>query len=129
MANTVSDQVWTSLSGMTTSQPLFPLAQATLGASLFQTGFHNTSNNDLSKFSTGDYINPDTTSGQTLADFAKFSQAQTREAGTAGSSSGPPPPPPPLWAPRLRTSISTGKMNTCSTTLASLPSSNDPADA
>ena len=84
VANTVSDQVWTSLSGMTTSQPLFPLAQATLGASLFQTGFHNTSNNDLSKFSTGDYINPDTTSGQTLADFAKFSQAQTREAGIYG---------------------------------------------
>jgi len=84
VANTVSDQVWTSLSGMATSQPLFPLAQATLGASLFQTGFHNTSNNDLSKFSTGDYINPDTTSGQTLADFAKFSQAQTREAGIYG---------------------------------------------
>jgi hypothetical protein len=84
VANTVSDQVWTSLSGIATSQPLSPLAQAALGASLFQTAFHTTSNNDLSKFSTGDYINPDTTSGQTLADFAKFSQAQTREAGIYG---------------------------------------------
>ena len=84
VANTVSDQVWTSLSGIATSQPLSPLAQAALGASLFQTAFHNTSNSDLSKFSTGDYINPDTTTGQGLADFAKFSQAQTREAGIYG---------------------------------------------
>jgi len=84
VANTVSDQVWTSLFGIATSQPLSPLAQAALGASLFQTAFHTTSNNDLSKFSTGDYMNPDTTTGQTLADFAKFSQAQTREAGIYG---------------------------------------------
>ncbi len=81
VANTVSDQVWTSLFGIATSQPLSPLAQAALGASLFQTAFHTTSNNDLSKFSTGDYMNPDTTTGQALADFAKFSQAQTRKAG------------------------------------------------
>jgi hypothetical protein len=84
VANTVSDQVWTSLFGIATSQPLSPLAQAALGASLFQTAFHTTSNNDLSKFSTGDYMNPDTTTGQALADFAKFSQAQTREAGIYG---------------------------------------------
>ena len=80
LSNTVSDRVWTTLSGMATNHPLFPLTQATLGASLFQTAFHNTTNSDLSKFSTGDYINPDITTGQTLADFAKFSQAQTRFA-------------------------------------------------
>jgi hypothetical protein len=81
VANTISDRVWTSLSDIATSQPLSALAQAALGASLFQTAFHTTSNNDLSKFSTGDYMNPDTGTGQTLADFAKFSQAQTRQAG------------------------------------------------
>lgn len=80
-ANTISDRVCSALSAISDSQPLAPLSRATLGASLFQTGFHTSSNNDLSKFSTGDYMNPDTGTGQTLADFAKFSQAQTRQAG------------------------------------------------
>ena len=80
-ANTISDRVCSALSAIGDSQPLASLSRATLGASLFQTAFHTTSNNDLSKFSTGDYMNPDTGTGQTLADFAKFSQAQTRQAG------------------------------------------------
>ena len=80
-ANTISDRVCSAISAIEDSQPLASLSRATLGASLFQTAFHTTSNNDLSKFSTGDYMNPDTGTGQTLADFAKFSQAQTRQAG------------------------------------------------
>ncbi len=80
-ANTISDRVCSAISAIGDSQPLAPLSRATLGASLFQTAFHTTSNNDLGKFSTGDYMNPDTGTGQTLADFAKFSQAQTRQAG------------------------------------------------
>ena len=80
-ANTISDRVCSAISAIDDSQSLASLSRATLGASLFQTAFHTTSNNDLSKFSTGDYMNPDAGTGQTLADFAKFSQAQTRQAG------------------------------------------------
>src|SRR5205823_4637961 len=58
---------------------LVSLARATLHASEFETAFHNQVNNDLSKFSTGGYINPDTTF-QNLAGFSKFAQSQTREA-------------------------------------------------
>ena len=82
--NTISDRVWTSLSGIETNRPWSLLARATLGASLFQTAFHNTGTTDLSKFSTGDYMNPDAGTGQTLADFARISQAQTREAALYG---------------------------------------------
>ncbi len=55
------------------------LAHATLGASLFITAFHEQTNNDLSKFSTGAYISPDT-DYKGLAGFAAIAQAQTRNA-------------------------------------------------
>ncbi len=58
---------------------LFALARATFHASEFETAFHNQTNNDLSKFSTGAYINPDTTN-QFLSGFSKIAQAQTRES-------------------------------------------------
>ena len=67
------NDVATSLSGLN------KLAHATLGASLFVTAFHEQTNNDLSKFSTGAYISPDTDS-KGLAGFAAISQAQTRNA-------------------------------------------------
>ncbi len=55
------------------------LARAVLHSSTFITGFHNQSAPDLRKFSTGAYLAPDT-SFNTLADFARISQAQTRHA-------------------------------------------------
>ncbi len=60
------------------------VAAAVIGGAMFQTAFHNTTNNDLSKFSTGDYIYPDNDSGQTLADFARNTQAQARFANIYG---------------------------------------------
>lgn len=56
------------------------VAAAVIHGSMFQTAFHNTTNNDLSKFSTGEYIYPDTDTGQKLADFARNTQAQARFA-------------------------------------------------
>ena len=57
------------------------LAQITLGASMFQTAFHfPATSTDLTKYSTGEYINPASQTGQTMADFARISQAQTRFA-------------------------------------------------
>jgi len=73
---------WNSVVGIVptaATNGLFALARATLHASEFETAFHNQANNDLSKFSTGAYINPDA-SNQTLAGFAKNAQAQTRKA-------------------------------------------------
>jgi hypothetical protein len=82
-----SQSAWLAASGIpstiansTSKNPVRTLAQATLHAAMFQTAFHNTPAGDLSKFSTGDYINPDNGTGQTLADFARFSQSQARFA-------------------------------------------------
>lgn len=55
------------------------LGRAAMHATSFQSAFHNEDNNNLSKFSTGDYIYPDT-SDDTLADFAAHAQAMTRQA-------------------------------------------------
>jgi hypothetical protein len=51
---------------------------------MFQTAFHNSTNADLSKYSTGDYISVDNGVGQTLADFARNTQSQTRFANIYG---------------------------------------------
>jgi hypothetical protein len=82
-----SQSAWLAASGIpstiansTSKNPVRTLAQATLHAAMFQTAFHNTPAGDLSKFSTGDYIKPDNGTGQTLADFARFSQSQARFA-------------------------------------------------
>jgi hypothetical protein len=64
----------------TTTPALRNLASTVLGASLFQTAFHNTPAGDLSKFSTGVYIYPDNAGNQTLAPFARHAQSQTRFA-------------------------------------------------
>ena len=55
------------------------LARSVKHASTFQTAFHNQQNNDLRKFSTGDYINPDT-DFNTLAFFSKNAQSQSRKS-------------------------------------------------
>ena len=64
----------------TTTPALRTLASGVLGASLFQTAFHNTPGGNLQKFSTGDYIYPDNAGNQTLAPFARHSQSQARFA-------------------------------------------------
>ena len=73
----VSD-AWDRVSAIADTD-LKALAGAVYHASTFETAFHNNSNNDLSKFSTGDYVNPDT-DFNTLAEFSRESQAQTRKA-------------------------------------------------
>jgi hypothetical protein len=58
-----------------------------IGGAMFQTAFYLPNTNqttDLSKFSTGDYINPASLNNQTIADFAKNSQGQTRFANVFG---------------------------------------------
>lgn len=74
-----ANDAWNAVSQVYRSN-LQDVARAVLGGAMFQTAFHNTTNNDLSKFSTGDYINPDTGAGQTLADFARNTQGQARFA-------------------------------------------------
>jgi len=75
-----ADTAWRSSTNLPTPG-LKTLAQATLGASMFQTAFHfPSSSTDLRKFSTGDYINPAPQTGQFLADFARFTQSQARFA-------------------------------------------------
>jgi hypothetical protein len=63
-----------------TQPSLRTVADSVLHGSMFLTAFHTTSNNDLSKFSTGEYIVPDSGVGQTLASFARHSQSQARYA-------------------------------------------------
>ncbi len=73
---------WQSVSGLAanaSNSELISLARATIHAAEFETAFHNQTANDLSKYSTGAYINPDT-SFQNLAGFSKIAQSQTREA-------------------------------------------------
>ena len=55
------------------------LAGEVLHASVFETAFHNESNHDLSRWSFGGYIN-EASDYQTLVDFAKNAQNQTRLA-------------------------------------------------
>ena len=69
---------WFAVSGIAESN-LQHLARATIHASVFETAFHEEDNNNLSKFSTGDYIYPDQ-SFDNLIGFAKVAQSQTRFA-------------------------------------------------
>ena len=78
-----ADQAWRAVRNVNgVSQPgLRNLADSTLHAAMFLSGFHSTTNTtDLTKFSTGVYINPNNGSGQTLAPFARHSQSQARFA-------------------------------------------------
>ncbi|MBA3608473.1 MAG: hypothetical protein H0W43_08215 [Chthoniobacterales bacterium] len=78
----IVNTAWSSVSGIAPGPAtigLTTLARAALHASAFETAFHDNVNNDLSKFSTGAYIYPDT-SFQNLAGFSKASQAHTRDA-------------------------------------------------
>ncbi len=82
VAGGVADSAWSAVVGIPVNAPnvgLLTLARATAHASVFETAFHDQTNNDLSKFSTGTYIYPDSTF-QNLAGFSKAAQAQTRTA-------------------------------------------------
>lgn len=58
---------------------LLKLARGTAHAAAFITGFHDQTGNDLTKYSTGAYLNPDTVF-QNLSDFTKYAQSQMRNA-------------------------------------------------
>ncbi len=78
----VAHAAWSAVAGFVPTPAnidLYALARSVLHAAQFETAFHDQTNNDLSKFSTGAYINPDT-SFQSLASFSKTAQAQTRFA-------------------------------------------------
>lgn len=74
----IVNDAWNQVAAATTGAPS-SLGRATIGSSMFVTGFHNQSNSDLQKYSTGDYIYPDT-SYNTLADFSRRAQSATRHA-------------------------------------------------
>jgi len=76
----IVSSAWTQVAGMNTASPLGKLARGTAHAATFVTAFHDQSNNDLSKFSTGTYIYPDTDPNKTLAGFAKNAHSQFRFA-------------------------------------------------
>ena len=57
-ASGVAYDAWIKVQSMSSTDSLLKLARGIYHASLFETGFHNNTSNDLSKFSTGAYIYP-----------------------------------------------------------------------
>jgi len=81
LGGTVSNS-WSRVQQMTDpNSKLAKLAQATLHASVFETAFHQQTHSsvDLTKFSSGEFVYPDTTFDW-LADFARTAQSQSRMA-------------------------------------------------
>ena len=77
-ATGVAHDAWIEVDAITHSST-GQLGRSTAHAAMFVTAFHEQQNNDLSKFSTGTYIYPDT-DFNTLADFSKLAQSQMRFA-------------------------------------------------
>ena len=76
----ILNSVWNSISQLSNpDNNLGQLARTTLHASVFETGFHNQTDANLTRFSSGEFVYPDT-SYDTLAGFSLNSQAQTRKA-------------------------------------------------
>jgi hypothetical protein len=74
-----ANAAWNSISALPSGN-VQKMARAVIGGAMFQTAFHLPSvPTDLRKFSTGDYINP-ANNTETMADFARNTQAQTRFA-------------------------------------------------
>ncbi len=69
---------WAALSGISNTSVL-KLARSVIHASVFETAFHTEDNNNLAKYSTGEYVYPATGQGY-LIGFAKVAQAQSRFA-------------------------------------------------
>ena len=81
-----ADAAWTA-ARTATAPNLQDVARAVIGGAMFQTAFYLPNTNqttDLSKFSTGDYINPASLGNQSLANFARNTQGQTRFARVFG---------------------------------------------
>ncbi len=81
-ASTITNATWNAVNAMSNLPALAgigSLARMTFGAALFTTAFHDQTNNDLTKYSTGAYVYPDITL-QNLASFAKVAQSQARNA-------------------------------------------------
>jgi hypothetical protein len=76
----IVDATWSAVDAITNpgSGPGV-LGRAAMHSGMFITAFHQQSNNDLSKFSTGQYIYPDTDSNN-LAEFSKRAQSAVRHA-------------------------------------------------
>jgi hypothetical protein len=81
-SGTLAGDAWSAVQSVNSStQPgLRTLADSVLHGAMYLTAFHSTANHNLGKFSTGDYVTPDTGVGQTLATFARHSQSQARFA-------------------------------------------------
>jgi hypothetical protein len=77
-ATGVAHYAWTEIDAISHSST-GQLGRSTAHAAILVTAFHEQQNNDLSKFSTGTYIYPDT-DFNTLADFSKLAQSQMRFA-------------------------------------------------
>jgi hypothetical protein len=74
-----ADSAWSAVNSVSAAN-LQKVARAVIGGAMFQTAFHfPAATTDLRKFSTGAYINP-ASDTETMADFAKNTQAQTRFA-------------------------------------------------
>ena len=77
-ATGLAHDTWTEVDAITHSST-GQLGRSAAHAAMFVTAFHEQQNNDLSKFSTGTYIYPDTDYNN-LADFSKLAQSQLRFA-------------------------------------------------
>jgi glycosidase len=76
----IADDVWTAVASIgDPASGTAQLARTTAHAAMFVTAFHEQQNSDLSKFSTGDYIYPDTDFNN-LAEFSQLAQSQMRFA-------------------------------------------------
>jgi hypothetical protein len=76
----IVNDAWNAVDSISDPQSgLGVLGRTAIHSGMFITAFHNQSNTDLSKFSTGEYINPDT-GFNSLADFTKRAQAAIRQA-------------------------------------------------
>jgi hypothetical protein len=74
----VVSQAWNAVAGVA-DESLARLARGTLHASVFQTAFHGGDVGNMTKFSNGEYIEPDGAE-KDLAGFAAIAQAQSRKA-------------------------------------------------
>lgn len=74
----IADATWSDVASINNSET-GELGRTAAHAAMFVTAFHDQQNNDLSKFSTGTYIYPDTDFNN-LADFSKLAQSQMRFA-------------------------------------------------
>lgn len=78
MTNGILSNAWRTVQGIAHAD-VKRLAQQTLFASTFETAFHNETNNNLSRWSHGDYMYP-AAGDQNLQGFAWKAQGQTRRA-------------------------------------------------